>query len=101
MVSKSFLISFEYQLDRGAITIQLCAEVEIHCNPTYYAVRDIRSPHHGSCPAIPEVRIIKKASGWVHCDSQKSTELTRSIGVALDAFGRRQDPDERACRMDI
>ena len=89
MVAKSFLICFDYRLDQGAITIHLRAEVEVHRNPTFYSVRNIRSPQHGSSPAIPEVRIIKKASVWVHCDSQKSTDLTKCIGAALDELGDR------------
>lgn len=87
MVTRSFLISFEYRLDEGRITINLRAEVELHPSSSYYIVRNIRSLQHGNSPAIPEVRLTKKAAEWVHVDSQRPTDLTRCIGEAIDALG--------------
>lgn len=85
MVTTAFPISFEYSLDDGKIAINLQAEVEAHSNPLCYIVRNIRSVYPGNSPAIPIIRLTKKAAVWVHLDSQKPTDLTLSIGKAIDA----------------
>ena len=79
------MIAFEYRLDRGKIVISLRAEVEVHDDPFYYLVRNIRPPQHRDSRAIPDVRLTKKDSIWVHCDTERPTDLTLSIGNAIDA----------------
>lgn len=86
MVTKSFLLTFEYHLDNSHISLNLRAEVELNDDPRYYIVRNIRSLHQGSSPAIPEIKLTKKKSVWVHYDSQKPTDLTLSIGNDLDVY---------------
>lgn len=86
MVIKSFLSAFEYRLDHGKITVNLLADVEIESDPSYYIVRNIRSKHDKSSPAIPDVRLTKKDSAWVHFDSQKATALTSCIGYAIEVY---------------
>ena len=88
MVAKSFLISFEYRLDQAGIAINLCAEVESHDNPPCYIVRNISAMHRAHCAAIPDLRLVRKSSAWVHLDSQKTTNLTVCIGKAIDTFER-------------
>lgn len=85
MAMRSFHISFDYYLDRGNIAVNLRAEVEIHPDPGYYIVRNIRSGRDGSAPAIPEVQLTKINSTWVHYDSRRPTDLTLCIGCAIDA----------------
>lgn len=85
MVTRAFMIAFDYRLDHGNILISLRAEVEVHDNPFFYLVRNIRPPKVGNSRAIPDVRLVKKDSVWVHCDSEKPTELALSIGGAIDA----------------
>jgi len=89
MANKSFLISFVYRLDQGRIAIDLWADVEIQHDSSYYIVRNIRPLHQSKASAIPEVKLTKKASVWVHLDSQKPTELTLCIGQAIDALDQR------------
>jgi len=86
MVAKPFLIFFEYRLPQSEIAINLGAEVESRDNPPCYIVRRISAAHLEGAPAIPEVRLMRKSSAWVHLDSQKSTDLTMCIGKAIDAF---------------
>ena len=85
MVNRAFPISFEYCLDEDRISVSLRADVEVHDEPTHYIVRNIRSFRQNNAPAIPDIRLKKHASVWVHIDSQKPTDLTRSIGKAIDA----------------
>jgi len=89
MVNRSFLISFVYRLDQNKIAIDLWADVEIQQDSSYYIVRNIRPLHQSNASAIPEVRLTKKASVWVHLDSQKPTDLTLCIGKAIDALDHR------------
>jgi len=86
MVCKSLLISFEFQLDHGAIAVSLQAEVDIHDDPPCHIVRNIRSSRNAKASAIPAIKLMKKGSLWVHADSKKSTELSVCIGRAIDAF---------------
>lgn len=92
MVMHAFVIVFDYLLDEGRIAITLRADVELHHRPYYYFVRNIRSLRHGSKSAIPDIRLTRKGSAWVHLDSKRPTDLTSSIGKAIDArhaeFGR-------------
>ena len=85
MVNKSFPISFVYRLDQDNISIDLQADVEIQNDSSCYIVRNIRSLQHGGS-AIPPVKLKKTASAWVHIDSLKPTDLTLSIGKAIDAL---------------
>lgn len=91
MVSKSFLISFVYRLDQAKIDVNLQAEIEIQKDDTCYIVRNIRSLNNGNTSAIPEIRLTKKASIWVHVDSQKPTDLTLCIGQAIDMLELHQN----------
>jgi hypothetical protein len=86
MFTKSFPISFEYRLDQGKIVVNLGAQVEVQNNPPCYFVRNIRAPIQGRPPAIPDIILTKKASIWVHLDSLRPTDLTVSIGAAIDTF---------------
>ena len=88
MVATSFPIFFEFRLDRTAITISLQAEVEIHDNPLCHVVRNIRSRHNGTAPAIPDLKLMKKDSAWVHLDSEISPDLSVCIGRELPAEQR-------------
>lgn len=85
MIARAFTISFEYRLEDSSISINLRAEVEVHNDPFFYIVHNIRSLRSGSPPAIPDVRLTKRDSTWVHVDSEKPTDLTLSIGKAIDA----------------
>ena len=88
MDKSKFSITFSLPVEHTSLTIPLIAEVEIHHSEVYYIVKNIKTEKQQKRPILPDIKI-KKANGqWVHCDSEKETNLSIEIGKAIDA---RQD----------
>ena len=77
-----FTISFVYEILPGTLQVDLSAGVEMisyHC----CLVRDIRRVHSNESPLLPEMKLEKKDGRWVHSDSGKESNISRTIGEAI------------------
>jgi hypothetical protein len=85
MVTKSFIINFQFPYPSKDGYIDMSADVEKHHSETYYIVNKFRLDPHKSGDAILPPISIKKVSGiWVHKDTNKETELSLLVGMAID-----------------
>ena len=81
MIRKTFTLRFPLQLDPACIVSMQC-RVEFF-NHVYY-VDNIRTVGQDNGDMLPPVNIRKVGGCWVHADSQKETELSYSIGRAVE-----------------
>jgi len=64
MITATYPIRFDFQVDSARVSITLEAEVREHHSETYYVVGNFHVPGHRDRSALPEISI-KKAKGAV------------------------------------
>ncbi|QEC42038.1 hypothetical protein [Pseudobacter ginsenosidimutans] len=97
MKKKEFRINFQMPIRGSDIVVPMTAIAELHHSEPYYLLRSIEIiPVKQDKPKgeifIRELRIkeIKgeKENIWVHCDTGRESELSRSAGLAIEASGK-------------
>lgn len=100
MKKKEFRISFNMPIRGSDIEVPMTAIAELHHSDPYYLLRSIEITPKKEGNAKGEVFIrelrIKQLKGekeniWVHCDTGRESELSRSAGLAIEASGNHQD----------
>ncbi|WP_127132820.1 hypothetical protein [Pseudoflavitalea rhizosphaerae] len=97
MKKKEFRIDFNMPIRGSEIVVPMTAIAELHHSEPYYLLRSIEIiPVKQDKPKgeifIRELRI-KEIKGnnesiWVHCDTGRESELSRSAGLAIEASGK-------------
>jgi hypothetical protein len=77
-------IQFYFALDKGRLEVLLEADVEFDERGIFYQVRNFRMPGSSSRRVLPDIEIKKRDGHWVHRDSGWHTELSNSVGKAID-----------------
>lgn len=77
-----FTISFVYEILPGTLQVDLSAGIEM-IRYDCCLVRDIRRVHSDESPLLPEMKLEKKNGRWVHSDSEKESNISRTIGEAI------------------
>ncbi|HVW61942.1 MAG TPA: hypothetical protein VHC48_17950 [Puia sp.] len=85
MTQHSYTIAFTYLLENGKFEVNLIADVEANETRTLYLVRNFRTAHSHDRPALPDIQLKQLKGRWVHRDSEKETELSKAVGVAIEA----------------
>lgn len=84
MVSSKFSVEFDFAADQGQLRMRLAADVEKHQSQVYYVVKNFRLPGRSGSPVLPDIRIRKLDDRWVHSDIEKASELSESVGRAIE-----------------
>jgi hypothetical protein len=82
MAQLVFTILFVYEMLPGTLQVDLSAEIEM-ISYECCLVRDIRRVHSNESPLLPELRLEKRNGRWVHSDSGKESNISRTIGEAI------------------
>ena len=85
MVKENYVISFNCKLEHTSLVIQLMAEVELHHSKKYYVIKNFRTARNSSRTVLPNIEIKKLNGAWVHCDSEKESNLSMDVGAQIDA----------------
>ena len=88
-------ISFEFPLAHSDLTISLRATVTVHHSEVYYVVDKFHfagaDPGRREPSLLPAQEIQKMRRGdemiWVHKESQRESQLSISVGRAIDKAG--------------
>lgn len=96
MKKKEFRINFDMPVRGSDIVVPMTAIAELHHSEPYYLLRTIEiiSQKEDSKKGdvfLRELRIKQlkgeKENIWVHCDTGRESELSRSAGLAIEASG--------------
>lgn len=85
MITANFSIRFDFLVEPARLNIILEADVQEHHSQTYFVVNNFRIPGQGGRSVLPEIRIRREGNQWVHTDSGKATELSATVGRAIEA----------------
>lgn len=91
-------IQFNFSLDKGRLEVLLEADVQHDDLGVYYRIKNFRVPGSSSISILPEIQIKKTDGHWVHSDSGWQTELSQTVGKALDKAGSAISPLDRVDR---
>lgn len=80
-------IQFNFSLDKGRLEVLLEADVQYDDLGVSYRIKNFRVPGSSSISILPEIQIKKIDGHWVHSDSGWQTELSETVGKALDKAG--------------
>ena len=83
MTETNFPLQFNLQLQRTCLMTLKC-HVELYDG--IYHVSQIRYYGHENKEVLPPVQVRKFGGHWVHEDFKKETDLSFSIGKAIDAL---------------
>jgi hypothetical protein len=84
MITSTFPIAFNFQVDDSKLIVPLIAEVEIHHSQTYYIIKNIRKRTGRTGSILPDLTIKKKNGLWVHTDSEKESFLSVRVGKSIE-----------------
>ena len=84
-MTHAYTIAFTYLLEDGKFKVNLIADVEANETHTLYLVKNFRTARSYDHSALPDVQLKQLKGHWVHRDSEKETELSRAVGVAIEA----------------
>jgi hypothetical protein len=82
MAKLVFTILFVYEILPGSLRVDLSAGIEM-ISYDCCLVRDIRRIHSNESPLLPEMKLEKRNGRWVHSDSGKESNISRTIGEAI------------------
>jgi len=82
MAQLVFTISFVYEILPGTLQVDLSAGIEM-IDYDCCLVRDIRRVHSNESPLLPEMKLEKKNGRWIHSDSGKESNISRTVGEAI------------------
>jgi len=92
MTPGTYTIAFTYLLDNGKFKVDLIADVEAIEPHTLYSIRNFRTSRSSERYVLPDIKIKKHNDLWVHPDSEKESELSRAVGLAIEASERHRFP---------
>lgn len=85
------VIAFEFVGDRGRLRVKLKADLEWQSAKKHYWVGNIRA-EGSDREVLPPLFICKKQGLWVHSDSEKETDLSVVIGLAIEELEKKAAP---------
>jgi len=77
-----FMISFVYEILPNTLQVELSAEVEM-VSYDCCLVRGIRRVGSNESPLLPVLKLEKRDGRWVHSDSGKESNISRTIGESI------------------
>jgi hypothetical protein len=86
MITEKFSIDFPFQVEKGALIINIRADVEPDPSENLYSVKNFRLCNSPKKNVLPDVQLKKLEEHWVHSDSEKETYLSMQVGKAIDAY---------------
>jgi hypothetical protein len=92
MITSVYSIAFSIRLEHSAFIVPLTAHVELHHSPVFYIVKNFKTCPDQKSSILPDLKIRKVRGRWVHCDSEKETELSLVVGKAIDDHQTGQVP---------
>ncbi|HVK47011.1 MAG TPA: hypothetical protein VM488_04195 [Pseudobacter sp.] len=96
MKKKEFRIYFDMPIRGSDIVVPMTAMAELHHSDVYYLLRSIeitfkRDGNSKGDVLMRELRIKhvkgEKENIWVHCDTGRESDISRSAGLAIEASG--------------
>lgn len=89
MITDSYFIDFDIQLEKTPVFLHLTAQVELHHSDPYYVISNFRTAHQKEGSILPPLKIRKKQGKWVHLDTGRPTQLSEVVGKAIDDLNAR------------
>jgi len=86
MITSTYSIAFNFQVEDSKLIVPLMAEVEVHHSETYYVIKNIKVGAGRKGSVLPDLTIKNKNGRWVHLDSEKESLLSIRIGKSIEAF---------------
>jgi hypothetical protein len=86
MITDSYAIEFDIQLEKTPIFLHLNAQVELHHSDPYYVISNFRTALQREGSILPAMKIKKKKDKWVHLDTEQPTYLSELVGEAIEEF---------------
>jgi len=98
MITSTYCIAFNFQVEDSRLIVSLKADVEVHHSKTYYIIKNIRAGSKRQGSVLPDLAIMKKHGHWVHVDSEKESQLSIQVGKSIEAAGGIEplSPEERS-----
>lgn len=84
MITDSYAIEFDIQLEKTPIVLHLTAQVELHHSDVHYVISNFRTALQRDGSILPVMKIKKKKDKWVHLDTEQPTHLSEVVGKAID-----------------
>ena len=81
MVQSTYTIEFDIPIDLSHIIVHLKADVEIDLE-SHYTITNIRTEKHEA--VLPTLVLKRKNGKWVHIDTEKETNLSKSVGLSIE-----------------
>jgi hypothetical protein len=66
----------------------LLADVEWHHSNPHYVIDNFRTASDQEGPLLPTLKIKRKKGKWVHLDTERESQLSEAVGLAIDLFER-------------
>ena len=83
-MAQLFTISFTYQVKPQSLEVDLCAEIEMIDNVTCL-VHNIRRVNINESSLLPILKLKNVGGSWIHTDTEKGSNISKTIGEAIEA----------------
>jgi hypothetical protein len=86
MITTTYSIAFNFQVDNTHLIMPLTADVQVHHSEIYYVIKNFKADPARKGSVLPDIVIKKKNGRWVHFDSEKESHLSNQVGKSIDAI---------------
>jgi hypothetical protein len=84
MITSTYTIAFNFQVEDSSLIVPLTAEVEVHHSETFYLIKNFKSTSRREQSVLPDIAIKKEDGQWVHIDSEKESHLSSQVGKCIE-----------------
>jgi hypothetical protein len=84
-MAQLFTISFTYHVKPHFLQVDLCAEIEMIDNVTCM-VHNIRRVNINESSLLPILTLRNAKGFWIHSDTGKESNISKTIGEAIDSY---------------
>ena len=86
MITSTYSIALNFQVDNSKLIISLTADVEVHHSESHYIIKNFKAEPERKGSVLPDIIIKKKNGRWVHLDSEKESQLSIQVGKGIEAI---------------
>ena len=84
MITSTYSIAFDYQMEGSRLSVPLTAEVEVHRSKTHYVIKNFKAGSRPQSSILPTLVLRKKKGRWVHVDSGQESQLSTVVGESIE-----------------
>jgi len=86
MITSTYSIALDFQVDNSKLIIPLTADVEVHRSEIHYVIKNFKARSDRNGSVLPDITIKKKNGRWVHMDSEQESHLSIQVGKSIEAI---------------